>query len=503
MGQSQLLAAGIAALTAAACLCAQGPLYRERWADLHLELLRERVVRECQGREQDVVLQEAELLAQAGGSNPFRPAAEALASLRGVACDEAFWARAMLGSYVLPEVVDPQASNEGCRSLHVTALLPYALPWNGPRSFRIEVADATGARRFAQEFGADVPLPDLLMGEASVAIPCAEWEDGAYRLRLSLSIDGQGPRARDPVVEHGFFVLRGYQQRSEAAKAAAEAALPRLEAVEQALLRGMLGHVQRAYTGEAFDGASDAVGDLLRAERALQNLDEDKPLLAGLDTVLPAALPGEGADLIEAVLRWPATAASEPERRPLLLFLAGAPAYDTRGRRPSAPAARSGRWLARRLGADLLPEWPAAFVQSPTPHVPFGRGLPAAIAALHAVLPTDGRTIVVAELDAALGLCYQPKLLALADAVALVGAGAMAQNALEALGSKPILGVSLSGHPSGAGLSLLAQFAERLQAQGKASGYRLAPERPRPWVAGAFAAQAEIEQFVRECSKRP
>jgi len=40
--------------------------------------------------------------------------------------------------------------------------------------------------------------------------------DGSYRLRLSTTIDGEGPREHDYTIEHGFYVLRGYQARAEA-----------------------------------------------------------------------------------------------------------------------------------------------------------------------------------------------------------------------------------------------------------------------------------------------
>ena len=76
----QLLAAGLGALTLAVSpLLAQGPFYRERWADLHLELLRERVVRECAGRDDGTVANVARMLVNVDDSIPFRPAAHALA----------------------------------------------------------------------------------------------------------------------------------------------------------------------------------------------------------------------------------------------------------------------------------------------------------------------------------------------------------------------------------------------------------------------------------------
>ena len=140
MGQSQLLALG-AALILGAVLSAQGPLYRERWSDLHLELLRERVQQESSGRSAGDLTKVAELLSAPDEGVPFRPAARALAFLRGVECDGAFLLRSMVTAFVLPEVVDPAlAAEEGvqdCRSLNLSLSLPYSLPLPGKVTFEI------------------------------------------------------------------------------------------------------------------------------------------------------------------------------------------------------------------------------------------------------------------------------------------------------------------------------------------------------------------------------
>jgi len=500
MGRSQLFAAGFGALTFASSLFAQGPFYRERWADLHLELLRERVVRECAGREEAAARDCSNLLVSVDDSIPFRPSCEALASLRGVKCDDAFLLRGTMGAYVLPEVVDPTAAKEDCRQLHVTALLPYALPLPGEIRLVVEVFDPAGAKAVSAEFGAGASVEDLRMGYSHVEVPASDLADGAWRVRVSTWIDGKAPRETDPVVEHTFHVLRGYQKRAESAQQgilAAEGALP---PVERAVLRGMLLEINRAYAGEAFDGASDAVVDLQRAERALENLGEAKPLLEGLRSFLPAALPSGGGQPVSAALRWP-TAREGAPRRPLVCVLPGAPALDPRGRRPSAPEARTGRWAHRRIGdLGLGDEWPIVWMQSQGAGVHYGQALPTALAAAHELLPTDGTTIFVTELESSVALCFADGVLDSARAVVLCGAGAFSRQQLERRASLPILGIPLTGHPSSTSLLFTAATADRIRGDGGASAFRLSAERPRPWVGGLAAAKAEAAAFVRECA---
>lgn len=498
MGRSQLFAVGFGALTFASSLFAQGPFYRERWADLHLELLRERVVRECAGREETAARRASDLLVSTDDAIPFRPACEALASLRGVKCDEPFLLRGTLGAYVLPEVVDPAAAKEDCRQLHVTALLPYAMPIPSDIRFVVEVFDKAGARASAVEFGSGAQLEDLRMGYSHVEVPASDLADGAWRVRLSTWIDGKGPRDSDPVVEHTFHVLRGYQRRVEAAQQKILAAERGLPPVEQALLRGLLLEINRAYAGEAFDGDSDAVADLARAERALANLAAEKPLLDGLRTILPAALPSGGGEPVSAVLRWPTQGGGAP-KRPLVCVLPGAPALDPRGRRPSAPEARTARWACRRVGdLGLGDEWPVLWLQSQSTAMSYAKALPTALECAHALLPTDGTTIFVTELESSVAICFADALLGSARALVLCGAGAFARPQLESRAKLPILGIPLTGHPSSASLQFTADVADRIRADGGSSAFRLAADRPRPWVGGLASAKAEAAAFVRE-----
>ncbi len=498
MGRSQLFAAGFGALTFASPLFAQGPFYRERWADLHLELLRERVVQECEGRDESAARICSNLLVTADDAIPFRPVCEALASLRGVACDDAFALRGTMGAYVLPEVVDPTSAKEDCRQLHVTALLPYAMPMPGEIRLVVEVIDPVGAKVVTAEFGSAAQVEDLRMGNAHVEVPVSELADGAWRVRMSTWIDGKSPRATDPVIEHTFHVLRGYQQRAESVQQKIAVAESALAPIDRALLRGMLLEVNRAYAGEAFDGKSDAVADLQRAERALDNLAKKQPLLDGLRTLLPAALPGGDDAIVSLVLRWP-TPQEGATKRPLVCVLPGAPALDPRGRRPSAPSMRTGRWAHRRIfDLGLGDEWPMLWLQSQGSGIYYAKALPTVLAAAHELLPTDGTTVFLTELESSVAICFADTVLDSARALVMCGAGALSRQQLDRLNKLPILGVPLTGHPSSASLQFTAGSADRIRNEGGVSAFQIASERPRPWVGGLASAMAEVRAFVQQ-----
>lgn len=499
MGSRHLLAIALLSLTGLPlAVLAQGPLYRERWADLHLELLRERVLLECAARDDDTLAEVAALSAVAD-PNPFLPAARALARLRGVACDDLFALRASLGAFVLPEVVDPDAQKEECRSLQLTMMLPYTLPVPKEIGFEAEVVDGKGAVVFSATFGEGLDFESLRADDASVSVPGAQLEDGAYRVRLRTLVGGKAPGPNDPAIEHVFSVLRGYQQRAERAQTEAVAKAGALSTPERAVLRGLALEVARAYGGEAFDGRSEAVADLVRLETALANLAAEKPLLDGLRTRLPAALPAGGDSVVGAVLRWPTAPEASERRLPLVVVLGGMPSYDVRGRRPSWPEVRTARWVERRCGDFGLGDAAVfAWLQSPGGGLDAAKALPEAIAALHTMLPTDGTTTVVAELESAAAICFVPDLLKRLHGLALVGAGAFSRDMLAAHAGLSVLGVTLSGHPSGQGLEFTQKAAAAVES-GKGASFELTPARPRPWTSGAAGARAEIAKFLRAC----
>jgi hypothetical protein len=508
MGQGQLLTTRSAALTIAAVLSlvssaairAQGPLYRERWTDLHLELLRERVLRESAGRDRETLTKVADLLAAPDGGVPFAPAAKALALLRGVDCDAAFLLRATTSAFVLPEVVDPDIADDGpaadCRALNLTLYLPYTVPMPGKVAFDVEVVDGSGARAFAATVGQSTELEDMRMGRATAKAPGELFADGRYRARARVLLDGAPPRASDPTLEHGFAVLRGYQRRAEGARRACEAAESKARPLERAVLRGLLLEVGRAYNGEAFDGESKAVADLERLEQALRSSADGKAPWAQLRGDVPLALPTGGDAVLGAVVRMPA----DETPRPLVVFVGGAPAYDTSAHRPGEPAYRTARWVARRLGDfGLSPQCQVAWLQSPAAELRFQDALPQALTALRTLLPNDGRVVLVLEYEAAMAATFAPDVLRSAAGAVLVGAGAFSRAMLEKLGSVRLLGVPMTGHPSGAGVRLSAEIAAGKHGAVDWKGrYELVPDAPRPWTFGAAAARPEIAAFVRD-----
>ena len=484
-----------------AAVASQGPLYRERWADLHLELLREKVQNEFQGHDRPTRQKVAELLAAPASVVPVRAAALALAELRGVECDDAFLFRACTSCFLLPEIADPVGSKQICRDLHVSLFMPINLPIPGQVAFELEAFDESGAPRRRGRVEQDLAIEDLRMARPTVSIPTAELADGSYQLRLVAYFDGQGPRPADPGLQHRFHVLRGYQARVEAAQARCAELREEMPARDYALLHGLLLECNRAYSGEAFDGSSDALADLERLEQAIGNIEARRSPLHGMRGLVPVTLPFDGEPMLQVVLRLPA---ERPAARPrgLVVVIGGAPAHDVRGHRPSAPPYRTSRWVARRVGdLGLGDDYQLAWMQSPGPGISFVKALPAALAALRELLHCDGKTVLVLELEAAVALSYGGSLLGDESiGAALVGAGAFSSRSLSALGDLRMLGIPLTGHPSGRSLQQLDDIAAGRHGSVDWSGsFELAPPAPRPWTFGAAAAGDEIAAFVRAC----
>ncbi|MFY9344631.1 MAG: hypothetical protein WAT39_19215, partial [Planctomycetota bacterium] len=224
MGEGQLLAAAAlipAVVAFAAGLPAQGVAYRERWGFLHLEERWAELRAQLAGRDGPTTQRVAELLAAPDGGVPFVPVAKALASLRGVAADDAFVLRTTLGMYVLPEVCDPDGANEVCRTTNLSAFLPFTVPAPGEITCEVVVTDAAGKVVCRETLSKDTGVPELRMGRAVATVPGGELPDGCYTATLSARIGGAGPAAADPVRVWTFHVLRGYQARAERALQAA------------------------------------------------------------------------------------------------------------------------------------------------------------------------------------------------------------------------------------------------------------------------------------------
>jgi hypothetical protein len=510
MGPSQLSAAWAliaAGAVAAPSLCGQGPVYRERWGYLHLENRRFELLQALRAAEASAAARAADRLAEPDGGVPFAAVARALASLRGVAADDRFLLRSMLSTYVLPEVADPDGAQEVCRRTNVSLFLPFAMPLPPEIAFELEVRDAAGDRIWSVRFGEDPTLEDLRMARLAVPVPAGEFADGSYRLRLLTLFGGAAPGPDDPVLEWPCHVLRGYQARCEAAFAAVGERVAALGDEQRALLLGLAAPVQRAYGGEAFDGTSDAVVDLLRLEQALQNLAADRHVLSGLVGDVPVYLASAGARGLAAVLRLPADFAPGQRRgRPLVVFAAAAPAYDQSPRRPTAPVARSPRWTALELatfgqgsGCDV------AFLESPGERRDYVAELQAGLVALRQVLGVDDAPLLlVCDGEAAsIAAFHAARLAGHVSGLVLIGAGAISGQVLDALGALPVRMQPLRGSRSSEGMQRSLDYVLARTAAGAWRGdvERLAA-REVPWPLALPLLQPELEAFALRLAGR-
>jgi hypothetical protein len=478
MGQGQLLAVGSALTLALASVAAQGPAYRERWGYTYLERLRACVLRALEGRDEATRAKVAGLFAGAGGGSPFAGPAQALALLRGVPADPAFVLRATVSAYVLPEVVDPVGANAACQNLNATVFLPFTPAEAGKLAFDVEVVDAVGAVRSAVALTERTSLGDLRMARPAAQVACGDLADGRYELVVRTLVDGAQPRPQDPALRVPFFVLRGYQARSEAALGKVAALGPQLQPLPRALLEGLAAEVSRVYLGEAFDVASDAVVDLQRLETALENLREGHHVLRGLVGDVATALPGSGGSLA-CVLRLerdrqPADQGKEPARtRPLCVFASGCPSYDIAASRPASPTSRGPRWIASELAAfGRGRDWDVVFLDSPGNGRNYAEDLRQALTSLRALYGLgEAPLVLVCDREAASVVGMQVgSLQPLLDGLVLVGGGGMPGPALDRLGELPVRIATLQGHPSSEGLRRALAYVESCRQQDRWRG---------------------------------
>lgn len=508
MGQTNLLAVATTlglALVAADEVAAQGPVYRERWGYLHLEHRRAELWQELRSASAEARTTVAGLLLQQDQGVPFAPVARALAHLRGRSADAAWLVRASVGSYVLPEVCDPDARTETCRDVHVSVFLPFSLPLPGELAFDVRVRDSKGDERWRGRITEGTSLEDLRMARAHLAVPGRDLPDGAYTLEVRTRIADAEPVATDPRLAWTFHVLRGYQQRAEKAMGEVVQAQPGLAALPKAMLGGLADQVGRAYHGEAFAVRSDAVVELQRLERALQNLAAEQPLLDGLEGDRAVGLPAGDAPPLQVVVR-AASVELEAPPRPVVVFLSGTPTYDLTMRRPSSPATRDPAWLADAMrGFAAASRWHQVFVESPGGGRDYLASLEALLTHLPSVVPGGaGPLVVVAEREAAsvLGL-HLPRFAERLRGVVLVGGGLFPRTHLAKLGGLPVRFGEVAGLPSGEAMAGLVAFAtSEARAEGGPSPVAMLPGEPAPWIAAVPHFAAAIEAFFAECLAR-
>ncbi|MBL9078913.1 MAG: hypothetical protein JNL08_15510 [Planctomycetes bacterium] len=479
----------------AAAAAAQGPVYRERWGYLHLEQRRAELLHALRGADEDTLRRAADVLAGPDDGVPFVPVARALAAQRGVTADATFQLRSLLSAYVLPEIADPDGSNEACRRINVTLFAPFAMPLPGALVFDFELIAADGSRVWSAQLDLAPTLEDLRMARLVAPIPTAELPDGTYFVRVVTRVDGAAPGPHDPTLQWRCHVLRGYQSRSEAAFAALPGALERCSVADRPLLAGIAHEVRRAYSGDAFDGDSDAVGDLQRLERALQNVADERPVLAGITGFVPVWLDAGEPRGFAAVVRLPADFAPGQRRgRPLVVFAAATPAYDTSPRRPTAPGSRGPRWGARELGdfgAALGCD--AAWLESPGELRDYPARLRAALAALRDLFGSgDAEVLLVCDGEAAaVAALHIGSLQAQLQGLVLVGSGALSGKAIDGLGALPVRLQPVPGRPGSEGLERSLAYAA-----GRDVDVARLGTRPVPWPLALPLLQSDLEAFA-------
>lgn len=488
------LAVAFGLLLAAGAL-AQGPVYREQWRYLHLEQRRLEVLAALLAADSDTAAAVARLLAAPGNGVEFAPVANALALLRGVPADEAFVVRASIGAFVLPEVVDPEATQAVCRELNVSIFLAPGPAPKAAFTFDVEVADAAGKVVATRRVDRDTGLVDLRMARAVAKIPIGELADGPYTVVVHTLLDGEAPRPADAQLQWRFAVSRGYQARCEAALTAAREALPRLAGLPHALLDGLWREVGRAYTGEPFVVRSEAMRDLERLEQALGNLAAERPLLHGMQGDITTRLPAAGGEGMQCVLR---LVGGEP--RPLVVFDSATPAYDLVAPRPTAPGTRQPGWTAHELARFAAGrDWNVVCLESPGVGKDHFAALQGALAALRELLPpAAAKPVLVCDREAAAVVAPRADRLAgqLAGLV-LVGAGVPPPAALAGLGELPVRWALLVGYPASSSVERLLQFLAERRRTGEFTGdVGLLTERTAAWPFGLPLLQAEIEAFA-------
>lgn len=474
---------------------AQGPVYRERWGYLHLENRRAEVFDELRGRSAEDVAKVSALLADSTNGIPFIPVAKALAFLRGVPADDAFVMRAALGMFVLPEVVDPNASLESCRFANFSVFLPFTLKVPGAMTFELVVRNEEGEKVWSELVTENVALADVRMGQAHAGMPGADLPDGTYEVQLRSFFEGSVPREHDPELRWNFRILRGYQERAEAAAASAIAAQQDADPLARALISGFAEQVSRAYTGVAFAVRSDAVRELERLEMCLENVAKKRPPLTSMSGSVVTALPA-GEIVQPCVLRVP----KDSQAHPSVLFVTGLPAYDVGSNRPLAPAMREANWLMRELGNfGAAEQWHLACFDSPGGGRPYAKALVEVLKSLPELLPSDGRKpLLVCDREAASIVGMQLlKFKPLISGVVFVGSGAMSVKVIAQLGELPVRFVSLSGYPGSAAVARTLQYLDLQRGAGEqVANVSMLHDREEPWMFGVSRSLGEIHDFA-------
>lgn len=415
----------------------QGPLYRENWAYSHLQWRREQLLAKLGSASEANRSRLLDVLEEPDQGLPFRNVARSLALLEDRDFGDAWLFRAMVCAFVLPEVVDPGSSREDCRLLNVSVFLPARLQPIGKASFRVVVRNTSGMVVHEGAAAVACSLDDLRLAQCLIPVPCGDLADGEYSVEVVTELAGGKAREGDPRLVHRFAVLRGYQQRAEAAIAAVARMTTEAKGLAESSLLAVAAEVNRAYSGEAPNGDAAGREDLLLLERMLARQSKGEDPLAGERGDQLVGLPTGTMRVLSGVLRRPATGSLKR----LAVVVGGSPFYGADAARPGAPASTSPRWMARAC-RDFCPEATAVlFVESPGAVPMWSDALGMAVEAAQRALGVEpAHTTLVVERDAAVAACFDlVSLLPRIQSLQLVNGGVLSRSALESLSGREVV----------------------------------------------------------------
>jgi pimeloyl-ACP methyl ester carboxylesterase len=476
----------------------------ERYAFARLHALRGELATALRDGGADLQRRVAALAAEPSSGNPFEDLARALAAARGVEADEAFRLRAGLLTLALPGVVDPDLVGE----VHVTMHAPRIVPDLGPCRFDLRIRSAAGEVVREARIEEDTGRDDLLRFRATRALPVGDLADGRYEVEVAVILaDGAGPRPTDVDHRAQFWVQRGYKARADAlpllvdgnpervehARAVAASLAPsRSDPDSRAILTGAVWEVGATYAAEPRPSGSDPIVDLERAEAVLANLRAGRPALDGLAGRMTVGFPLGDGEVGTLSLEVPGSAGHGP--LPLVLIVAGAPAWDRDAARPLSPKSLGPGFLEDALaGCPDLVAGPflLALLESPGRFPSATRAVADALAFLRRTLPVrEDAVFLVGEREG--GYAVARTAMAAPAAVrglALVAGGGLSRAELEAPERPAVLAVPAAGHPSTAVLDALGGAG--------VDGVTPLPAARTPWSVALVLRGPEIAAFVR------
>ena len=471
----------------------------------------------------------AELLTKTDESVPLLTLFRARAFARDVEADSEFLFRTGLQVIALPEVVD----NAGFQETKVTIYAPHStatgtLPMPGKFEFAIRVFDASGKEVWQGELPESgrrnaLTLADLREFNVVAGVPTGDLPDGEYRVEVEVILDGVGPRAQDLPLTSYFTVMKGYGARA-AAFLTAQPGGERRESVdeflqfvgdqerlEQAVLLGVGYVATRAWYGKPGPDPRRAPRELLLAEQVRNNIESDRPSLSGISGPVTIGLPAGDAGLMYTTLRLPEGGLPAPgtdqwadlAAKPLVVFVSGRPALDSRGGPRSAPSAPKFTMpieLAESLevaGFDRDNQFQIAVVESPGRVREFPTSLVEMVAGMGRVFPFDSdRMVFVGERHGGHGVVALAKAAGeRCKGIVLVDTrGGLASVELRSLPHLLVLAIPGHGSDSAINIRLLRRYAESAN---KAGDVRILDDRNWPWCFALPLAAGPIEEFVQ------